>query len=128
MAGVPNPAELYYTQQILVKTGCTQAEIDAAPAKVRDTYARWRNPPEIELYDLQEDPWEYSNLAEDEDYREIRDRLLSTLQNWQEETQDPLANPQKLARFVAEHDAAALLEGGHKAPDFRWGYLEYFYS
>lgn len=121
-----NPLENYYTQQALIDTGCTQEEIDAAPAPVREAYARWRHLPPIELYDLQEDPWEYTNLADDPRYEVIRSRLLTLLKNWQSETADPLANPQTLERFIAEHDAATALEGGHKSPDFHWGYREYF--
>jgi N-sulfoglucosamine sulfohydrolase len=121
-----NPVEEYYTQQALVKSGCTQAEIDAAPAAVRATYERWRHPPALELYDLQEDPWEYSNLAQDANYKSVLDGLLAKLRHWQKSTRDPLADPQKLARFTAEHRAAEKLQGGHKAPEFHWDYLDYF--
>ena len=29
-----------------------------------------------ELYDLQADPWEFDNLWDDPDHRELRDRLM----------------------------------------------------
>jgi N-sulfoglucosamine sulfohydrolase len=124
MPGVLNPVENYYTQQVLVNTGCTQEEIDAAPAAVQKAYTCWRNLPKVELYDLQEDPWEYVNLADNPNYAANRDRLMTILQTWQEETNDPLINPEGLTKFIAEHHAATLLEGGHKSPNFHWDYLE----
>jgi hypothetical protein len=38
--------------------------------------------PEFELFDLVNDPWELHNLATDPDYQEIRDKLLTELNNW----------------------------------------------
>jgi len=38
--------------------------------------------PEFELFDLENDPWELNNLADDSDYREIKYKLLTELNNW----------------------------------------------
>ncbi|SHJ09189.1 sulfatase family protein [Pseudozobellia thermophila] len=38
--------------------------------------------PEIELYDLKNDPYELNNLSEDPDYAEIKDQLLQELEAW----------------------------------------------
>lgn len=38
--------------------------------------------PEIELFDLEKDPWELNNLADDPDYKEIKDKLFAELNNW----------------------------------------------
>ena len=46
--------------------------------------------PPIELYDLENDPDELTNLAEDSEYREIRDDLIRELRGWMEETGDAL--------------------------------------
>lgn len=121
-----NPVERYYTEQAMVETGCTQEEIDAAPIAVQDAYDRWRHQPPVELYDLQADPWEYVNLADNPAYSRHRDRLLQVLDRWQVETHDALADPRCLERFTLEHEAATKLQGGHKQDDFRWGYLDYF--
>jgi N-sulfoglucosamine sulfohydrolase len=51
------------------------------------------NPPQWELYDLREDPVEFVNLADEETMREIQQRLKAQLVQWQEETQDPFADP-----------------------------------
>ena len=51
------------------------------------------NPPEetSELYDLQEDPYQLHNLAEDPAHQEIVADLRRRLERWQERTGDPVA-------------------------------------
>ncbi len=54
----------------------------------------WRyfgNPsPEYELYDLEQDPWETENLAEDPHYRKTRDALAEVMHTHLEETEDAI--------------------------------------
>lgn len=125
LADSPSPVEAYYTTQALVKSGANEAEIDAATPKIRDVYARWRQPPAIELYDLQNDPNEFENLAEDPRYTRVLDELLAVLQRWQHDTHDAMADPANLAKLVQEHQQASQLQGGHKQPDFKWNYHTY---
>ena len=40
--------------------------------------------PEIELFDLENDPWEVNNLADNPEYSEIKDELLKELNAWRE--------------------------------------------
>lgn len=40
--------------------------------------------PEFELFDLVSDPWELNNLADNPEYAEIKDELLTELNNWRE--------------------------------------------
>ena len=47
------------------------------------------NRPEFELYDLEQDPEESRNLAYDENYTEVLNRLKDKLRDYQERTQDP---------------------------------------
>ncbi|MEA3403280.1 MAG: sulfatase [Armatimonadota bacterium] len=125
-----SPIEKYYTSQALVDTGTTQEEIDAAAPQVRAAYQTWRNPPPEELYDLAEDPHEFTNLAEDPQLAPVRERLSSELDAWQERTGDALADPEKLQMLVEENErvSARLKETKRRVTeleDFRWGYLDY---
>ena len=56
---------------------------------MRGEYYATRRPQE-ELYDLRADPWEYRNLADDPQQRDTLADLLSRVQAWMEETDDPL--------------------------------------
>lgn len=84
--------------------GATIEEIAASPPSIRRAYEIFANPPTEELYDLQQDPWEFNNLIDEPDYAATRDRLRAQLQSWQLATQDPLADPGILARLTNEHD------------------------
>lgn len=44
--------------------------------------------PEFELFDLQEDPYEMHNLADDPDYQEVKETLLAELNKWRKEIND----------------------------------------
>ncbi|MFC6729350.1 sulfatase [Natronoarchaeum mannanilyticum] len=46
--------------------------------------------PYAELYDLEADPYERDNLAEDDQYRHVRDELERRLVAWMRRTEDPL--------------------------------------
>ncbi len=128
LAGRRNPAELYYTTQILIQTGATQAEIDAAPETVRNAYRTWRDSPRLELYDLEKDPFEFVNLAERPEFASIRGRMLARLTEWQKRTSDPFADPRKLALFDAEDQEVSKSPQGARAPGFRWRYPDYLYA
>ncbi len=58
----------------------------------------------VELFDLQADPDETRNLADDPELVSIRRRLETALKQWRERTKDPLADPARLERWkkVAE--------------------------
>jgi len=45
--------------------------------------------PKEELYDLENDPHEVANVAEDPQYRDVLDNLRALLRRWQEDTADP---------------------------------------
>ncbi|MEM1156972.1 MAG: sulfatase-like hydrolase/transferase [Verrucomicrobiota bacterium] len=48
----------------------------------------WEPKPPIELYDMQQDPDQVHNLAEDPQYRDLRQQLLTVLHEHQEEIRD----------------------------------------
>lgn len=54
---------------------------------VQDRLLAPTRPPE-ELYDLETDPYEVNNLADDLQYREVKERLSAVLEAWMVETND----------------------------------------
>ena len=128
-----NPKFRYYAEHLGVHFagGTTISELDSARLEVREAYATWRNPPTYELYDLQEDPLEFKNLSSDPAYGDILEELIRELEKWQAGTNDPLADPEKLARYTAEMDSVARTYEGNayaKDPSFAWEYPVYFYE
>ena len=59
----------------------------------RQAMERLVDPPEWELYDLETDPIEFNELANDKSYSPILVRLQQELFDWQEETADPFRDP-----------------------------------
>jgi len=45
---------------------------------------------EVELFDLEKDPYDWHNVANDPAYAEIRDGLMRELAAWRKESKDPL--------------------------------------
>jgi len=56
----------------------------------------------LQLYDLENDPHEFNNLAGRPEMKEVQDRLVQTLQEWRRETGDPMTDPVELHRFLEE--------------------------
>ena len=73
-----------------------EARYDGTP--VRKAFDILAHPPEFELYDLNEDPWEFRNLAGDPEHTATLERLQGALDDWRRTTNDPLLDP----AFVAE--------------------------
>ncbi len=63
--------------------------------------------PQWELYDLQRDPGELTNLIDDPAYRSVRQRLQAALAKWSEQTQDYIPTrrtPDEFDRVTGEPD------------------------
>ena len=84
------------------------------------------HPPEYELFDLQEDPYEWKNLADSSEHQTIKQRLLKAMQQFQHEIKDPFASSQNIATFIAEQKE--YLHKSYKHPSFRWPHLDMFKS
>lgn len=101
------------------------ADEHLSPAMQR-AYDVWRQPPEYQLYDLQDDPLELNNRAGDPQLAEIEAELKVRLRTWQEETDDFMLNPEKRRRFeieiehYAENDAQARQVGRR----YEWDYVQ----
>ncbi|MBN2290870.1 MAG: sulfatase, partial [Pirellulales bacterium] len=111
--------------QHFVVSGAKPEEQNAAPPHVRKSFQRWSRPPRYELYDLQSDPNEWRNLADDPRHAETKARLISALQDWQRKTRDPFLDPKNVNAYVKEQLANRDL-GYRKDPNFRWSYLDTF--
>ncbi len=68
----------------------------------QEAMARQANPPEWELYDLQNDPWEFRNLAKDPAHADTLKKMQGLLLQWRQETRDPYLDPAVLAEKDAE--------------------------
>lgn len=73
----------------------------------RAAYDTHCHPPPVELYDIQRDPVEFHNLADEPALADVKARLLAALREWREETDDRTLDPAYLAALTREHDARA---------------------
>ena len=81
-------------------------------------------PPEYELFDLQEDPYEWKNLADSIEHKPIRERLLKVMQDFQRQIKDPFADHENITTFIAEQKE--YLDKHYKRAGFRWPHLNMF--
>jgi N-sulfoglucosamine sulfohydrolase len=97
--------------------------LEALPNVTDEAYAqafkRSVHPPQYELYDLQDDPWEYYNLAEDPRYREELDGLKLALKSWREENADPFLDQSVMDKAIALHRKTARAISGKTAEEER---------
>ncbi|MCK0135464.1 sulfatase [Arenibacter sp. S6351L] len=129
--GKENPHYTFYETHINghFDAGTEESEVNNSSPEVINAYKVWKNPPKYELYDLQEDPYEFNNLAGDIAHQDVLNRLISALETWQFKTDDPLLNPMKFARFNKEIDSVNTHFPNHsysKNNNFKWLYPEYF--
>lgn len=102
MPGAVNPGYEFTRRKFFEEK---RAIVAAAPEPVRSAYERMERPAEWELYDLDADPYEFNDLAEEEDHAEVLARLQTELARWQDDTQDPMRNPENVRRLKSEIDA-----------------------
>lgn len=102
-------------------------EVSNAPEPVRSAYERMKKPPEFELYDLQNDPHEFRNLAKDSQHALKLAELKTQLANWRARTNDPLLNPDNLVRLKAEIDVC-ITDGKASKAQLNLTYPDYFFS
>ena len=75
---------------------------DYAGTDVQKAFQTFADPPEFELYDLEQDPVEFHNLAGDPEYAEIQKRLTAALLRYRRETSDPFLNEEMLLTMLEE--------------------------
>ena len=101
--------------------------IGRADEPIRSAYLNMERPVEYELYDLQADLYEYSNLAGDASHSKTLVRLQKELQAWREETNDPMLDPRNVSRLKAEIDAC-FTDGQPDKQKLTLTYPDYFFE
>ena len=100
--------------------------LEKAPKPVRESYRRMKTPNAFELYDLQQDPYEFQDLVSDPGHASILANLKQQLHDWRKETQDPLLDKNNLARLAAEIEAC-MVDGQPQKGKLELTYPDYFF-
>ena len=124
MPGVVNPGYEFTRRKFFEEK---REVVAVAPEPVRSAYELMEQPPAYELYDLEADPYEFTNLAENEDHAEVLARLQGELEDWRDETNDPMRDSENILRLKAEIDACLDGVDASKAK-LNLTYPEYFFS
>ncbi|MEM6978506.1 MAG: sulfatase [Planctomycetota bacterium] len=75
----------------------------SAQHPARPVFQRLVDLPDWELYDLQRDPGEFNDLSKVASMAGVKTRLQDSLQQWQQQTNDPFRDPEFCARVLATH-------------------------
>jgi N-sulfoglucosamine sulfohydrolase len=110
---------------VTVVSGFTRSEQASASPTVAAALARFKRPPPCELFDLEKDPHEWTNLADDPQLADVRERLERALTKFRTETRDPFLDEQNVIAFQASQLAARDL-AYRRQKGFAWPYLESF--
>ena len=101
--------------------------IEEAPDHVRESYRRMKRPGEFELYDLQQDPYEFTDLVSNAANAAVLAELKQQLADWRLKTRDPFLDPAKLRRLKAEIDAC-MVNGQPQKSSLDLTYPDYFFA
>ena len=104
-----------------------QQAFQNAPPHIQKAYETMRQPPEFEMYDLEKDPYEFRNLAEDKEVAKDLSRLKAELLQWRKSTKDPFLHRKNLLQLKEEVEAS--FRNG--TPDKKYldlNYVEYFFE
>ena len=122
MPGTENPGYDWTMDAFFPELADSIIEGDGA---VSAAYKRMKRPPEFELYDLRRDPYEFNDLSDDKDHRQILNKLKRELTLWQKRTNDPLRHPELLGKLKAEIEATFANGEPEKRADRTWHYPDY---
>jgi len=82
-----------------------------------------QKPPRFELYDLETDPYEFRNLADEPAHAEKLAELQKQLAAWRKQTRDPLLDPYILQRLKTEVESIPSKKAGK---NHKWQYPDCF--
>ena len=89
-----------------------------AGTPIRTVYDHVKRPPVFELFDLQKDPFEFNNLADNPEYKELVEQMSQKVKEWRIETKDPFLDPafgEAFKKHVTEMKADYDAKNGIKA-------------
>ena len=130
-AGETNPnAEYYLEASTWGNVVIEPQEIESAPQHVRDAYAMSLNPPREQLYDLEADPHEWHNLADDPEHAAALAQMRNRLESWQRDARDYIADPDVLAQLRQDHETIVAKHfttklGGRRSGEYTFDYDQY---
>jgi len=124
MPGEVNPGYHFTNDRFFEDLATT---INQAGEPISGAYRRMRAPPKYELYDLKNDPHEFTNLAENSAHQATLDRLSKELQRWRETTHDPMLDHENVLRLKAEIDAC-MVKGQPDKAKLQLNYTNYFFE
>mgnify|MGYP006116258029 FL=1 len=101
--------------------------LEKAPKPIRESYRRMKTPHAFELYDLQQDPYEFQDLVSDPGHASILADLKQQLHDWRKKTQDPLLDKKNLERLAAEIEAC-MVDGQPQKGKLELTYPDYFFA
>ncbi|MDB4614222.1 sulfatase [bacterium] len=111
-----------FTKQKYSGTLDLNAVIASARPAAKAAYALMRKPPRYQLYDLDQDPHEFKNLAADPRHAATLSELKQRLAKWRTETNDPLLHESNLARLSREVQSMKKKSAARK---HNWKYPQY---
>ena len=124
LPGEINPGYQFTTERFFDNLIAT---IEQAGEPFTGAYHRMRTPPKYELYDLNNDPHEFENLADASVHRNTLERLFKELQRWRESTNDPMLNHRNVLRLKEEVDAC-MVDGQPDKSKLTLTYTDYFFE
>ncbi|MDA0347356.1 MAG: sulfatase [Verrucomicrobia bacterium] len=124
MPGVKNPGYEFTNNRFFENLNDT---IRSAEEPIKSAYLNMERPVRFELYDLKEDPYEFTNLAANPAVSGHLARLQKTLQSWRMETDDPMLNHNNVLRLKAEVDAC-FVNGEPDKTKLTLTYPDYFFE
>lgn len=98
-----------------------------APDLVRNAYSLMAKPPEFELYDLKDDPYEFNNLSGSRAHLETLEDLKEKLSKWRHDTKDPFLDPENIRILKREIDASRVGDQ-YKKNLLNLNYEKYFFK
>lgn len=88
-----------------------------AGTQIREVFNRYEHRPPLELYDLDNDPQEFVNLANNPADQPVIRRLQNALIQWQQQTYDPLLDSLQFVRMIRVHQD--IIAKSDKNPDYK---------